>query len=260
MVDGVLLDIDGVLTVSWRPLPGAAETIQWLSEHGVEFRLLTNTSSKSRREIAALLDRAGMPITEDRILTAVTSAARYLAKHHRGARCLVVNQGDLGPDLNGVELADAASAEVVLLGGAGPDVGYAALNEVFRLAAGGIPVVALHRNARFQTADGPALDMGAFILGIEAAAGVEIPIVGKPAPAFFQAAEADLGISAGRVVMVGDDIGSDILGAQDVGMTGVLVRTGKFVPADLEGGGPAPDHVIEDVGHLPELLQFLQAP
>ena len=259
MAEGVLLDIDGVLTVSWRPLPGAGETVEWLGEHGIEFRLVTNTSSRTRREIAALLGRAGMPIDEGRILTAVTSAARYLAENHGGARCLVVNQGDLGTDLEGVELADAHSAEVVLLGGAGPDVGYAALNEVFTLAIDGVPVVALHRNARYQTAEGAALDMGAFIVGIEAAAGVEIPIVGKPAPAFFHAAAAALGTTAGRTIMVGDDIGSDVLGAQGVGMTGVLVRTGKFRPSDLEGDRAAPDHVIDDVGRLPELLQRLDA-
>lgn len=257
MADGLLLDIDGVLTVSWEALTGAVETIEWLTEQGIEFRLVTNTSSQSRREIAALLDRAGMPIDEDRILTAVTSAARYLVENHRGARCLVVNQGDLGGDLQGVELADARSAEVVLLGGAGPDIGYDALNAVFQLALDGVPTVALHRNARYQTAEGPALDMGAFIVGIEAAAGVDIPVVGKPAAAFFRAAAADLGIGTSHTVMVGDDVAADVLGAQRVGMTGVLVRTGKFLPADLEGDGPLPDHVIDDVGRLPELLQQL---
>lgn len=57
--------------------------------------------------------------------------------------------------------------------------------------------------------------------------------------------------------MVGDDIGSDVRGAQAVGMTGVLVRTGKFRPEDLDGDGPAPDHVIDDIGHLPDLLDAL---
>ncbi|HEX4220515.1 MAG TPA: HAD-IIA family hydrolase, partial [Acidimicrobiales bacterium] len=251
MPDQVLLDIDGVLTVSWDPLPGAVEAIRWLQAHNIEFRLVTNTSSKSRQRIAALLAAAGMPIEADRILTAVTSAARYLEEHHAGVGCLVVNEGDLGADLEGVAPADASSAGVVLLGGAGPSVGYPELDAVFKLAVGGVPIVALHRNVRYQTSEGPALDMGAFIVGIEAAAQVEVTVVGKPAPAFFQAAVADMGRTAAGTVMVGDDIDADVLGAQAVGMTGVLVRTGKFRQGDLDGAAERPDHVIDGIGDLP---------
>jgi len=257
MVDAVLLDIDGVLTVSWSPLDGAVETVRWLQDRGINFRLVTNSSSKSRREIAALLADAGMPIPEARILTAVTNAARYLARSHTGVPCLVVNEGEIGEDLEGIDPADLHSAGVVLLGGAGPSIGYNELNDVFRLALGGVPVVALHRNARYQTAEGPALDMGAFIVGIEAATGTEIPVVGKPAAAFFDGALADLGTEAAHAIMVGDDIGSDVLGAQNSGITGVLVRTGKFLPSDLEGAGPRPDHVIDGIGDLPALLEGL---
>jgi HAD superfamily hydrolase (TIGR01458 family) len=191
------------------------------------------------------------------ILTAASSAARYLATHHPGAGCLVVNEGALGDDLDPVEVVGPVGAGVVLLGGAGPSTGYAELDAVFKLAVEGVPVVALHRNVRYQTAEGPALDMGAFIVGLEAATGREIPIVGKPAPEFFRTALADLGLDPGDGIMVGDDIGADVRGAQAVGSTGVLVRTGKFRPSDLEGAGVAPDHVIDDIGHLPDLLGSL---
>jgi len=257
MVGGVLLDIDGVLTVSWEALPDAADTMAWLHDRGLAVRLVTNTSSKTRRQIARLLDQAGMAVDVGSILTAVTSAARYLGEHFSGARCLVVNEGDIAEDLDGVPLGDAGSAEVVLLGAAGPSTGYRQFDDVFKLAVDGVPVVALHRNTRYQTNRGPALDMGAFIVGLEAAAGVEIPVVGKPAEAFYHAAVEELGVDAGNAVMVGDDIGSDVLGAQAVGLTGVLVRTGKFRPSDLEDADGTPDHVIDGIGQLPELLQDL---
>ena len=146
------------------------------------------------------------------------------------------------------------SPNVVLLGGAGPSIGYGELDAVFKLAAYGVPIVALHRNTRFQTAEGPALDMGVFIVGIEAAAGIEIPVVGKPAPEFFRAALLEFGADTDEVMIVGDDIDSDVRGGQAVGITGVLVRTGKYRPNDLETDGPAPDHVIESIRQLPELL------
>lgn len=255
MTEGVLLDIDGVLTVSWEPLRGAIETIQWLQAGKIAFRLVTNTSSRTRREIAVLLARAGMEVDERQILTAVTSAAHHLTGSHPGVGCFVLNEGDLREDLEGVEIVDAPSAGVVLLGGAGPSVGYEDLNTVFRMAMEGVPIVALHRNLRYQTADGLALDMGAFIMGLEAAADSTVTVVGKPAPAFFSAALMDLGIDSRRSVMVGDDILSDVLGAQDAGISGVLVRTGKFRQSDLQGNAAGPDHVIDDIGQLPELLR-----
>ena len=257
MGDAVMLDIDGVLIVSWEPLPHALETVEWLRQRNIDIRLVTNTSSATRRQIARRLTRAGIRVGVDEVLTAVSSAARYLAHHHPGERCLVVNEGDLREDLEGVELAGPDTADVVLLGGAGPSVGYPELDAVFKLALDGVPVVALHRNTRFQTTDGPALDMGAFVIGLEAAAGIEITVVGKPAPAFFEGALADLGVGAPGTVMVGDDLVSDVLGAQAVGMTGVLVRTGKFRPADLDEAPGRPDRVIDDIGRLPELLEQL---
>jgi HAD superfamily hydrolase (TIGR01458 family) len=259
MARGILLDIDGVLTTAWRPLAGAVECVRWLQEHDVEFRLVTNTSSKPRRAMAADLAAGGMEVDARRILTAVTAAAHYLAEHHAGQDCYIVNEGDLSEDLVGVRAVGPESAGVVLLGGAGPSIGYPQLNDVFRLASDGVPVVALHRNTHYEADDGPVLDMGAFMAGIEAAAKVDIPVVGKPAAAFFEAALSDLGLAAGDALMVGDDIRSDVLGAQALGITGVLVRTGKFRPADLTGAEAAPDRVIDAIGDLPDLLERLAA-
>ncbi len=259
MARGVLLDVDGVLMTSERPLAGAAECVEWLQGHRVEFRLATNTSSRSRREIAAALARAGMSVDPACIHTAVTAAARYLDRHHRGRTCYIVNEGDLSEDLAGIRAGPPESAGVVLLGGAGPSTGFVELNHAFRLAVTGVPMVALHRNTHYETAEGPVLDMGAFIPGLEAAAGIDIPVVGKPAAAFFDAALADLGLVPGDTLMVGDDIRSDVLGAQGLGLVGVLVRTGKFRPSDLVDAPVVPDHVIGGIGELPGLLESLAA-
>src|SRR5271156_4924595 len=86
---GVLLDVDGVLMTSERPLAGAAGCIEWLQQNRIEFRLATNPSSKTRREIAAALARAGMSVDPERIHTAVTAAAHYLHQHHAGRDCYI---------------------------------------------------------------------------------------------------------------------------------------------------------------------------
>ena len=112
--------------------------------------------------------------------------ARYLPTRHPSPRCLVINEGSLKDDLTGVDIVGPDSPSVVLLGGAGASIGYGELDSVFKLALDGVPIVALHRNTRFQTAEVRPWTWARSIVGLEAAAGIEIPVVGKPAPEFFR--------------------------------------------------------------------------
>jgi HAD superfamily hydrolase (TIGR01458 family) len=168
----------------------------------------------------------------------------------------LLSDGDARADLEGVTLVEAGEpADVVVIGGACDAFTYATLNRVFSLLTEGASLIGMHRNLYWRTAEGLQLDGGAYIAALEEAAGTEATICGKPAPAFFEAALELLGVPAGRAAMVGDDVVNDVLGAQAVGMTGVLVRTGKFRPTDLERIDGAPDRVIDAFADLPSLLQ-----
>jgi HAD superfamily hydrolase (TIGR01458 family) len=256
-VRAVLIDIDGVLTVSWRPLPRTVEAMRRLRAAGLAVALVTNTTSRTRASIAATLAGHGYPVAPGDILTAPATAAAYLRRHHPGARCALLTSGDIADDLAGVDLADPADpgpVDVVLVGGAGPEFGYAALNAAFGHLQRGAHLVAMHRNWYWRTDEGLRLDAGAFLAGLEGAAGVEAQVVGKPAAAFFAAALAQVHAAAADTVMVGDDVDSDVLAAQRQGLTGVLVRTGKYLPAALEAAGGTPDHIVDSFADLPDLL------
>jgi HAD superfamily hydrolase (TIGR01458 family) len=252
-MDAVLIDIDGVLTVSWRPLPGAVDAIKRVRDAGLAIALLTNTTSRTRSAMASALADAGFPVAPQDIVTASAIAANYLAQHHPGARCLLLNSGDIGEDLTGVTLVDS-DPDVILIGGAGPEFSYAALNEVFAHVQRGARLIAMNRNPYWRTDAGLQLDTGAFLLGLEKAAHVEAEVVGKPARAFFDTALAGLGASHADAVMIGDDVEADVLAAQRCGITGVLVRTGKYRAEALDGASGVPDHVIDSIADLPALL------
>ncbi len=142
-----------------------------------------------------------------------------------------------------------------MIGGACDDFTYAALNHVFGLLNDGATLIGMHRNMYWRTAEGLQLDGGAYVAALEEATGTKATICGKPAPAYFEAAVETLGVRTERAAMVGDDVVNDVLGAQAIGMTGVLVRTGKFRPADLERDDGTPDHVIDSIADLPTLLR-----
>jgi HAD superfamily hydrolase (TIGR01458 family) len=245
-----------VLTISWRPLPGAVEAVTRLRDAGFAVALVTNTTSRTRAWMASTLSAAGFPVGIDDIFTAPAITAAYLARHHPGARCLLLNSGDIAEDLAGVTILadDEAQADVVILGGAGPEFSYAALNRVFGCLLDGARLVAMSRNLYWRTDSGLQLDTGAFLPGLERASGVEAVVTGKPAAAFFATALESLGADASATVMIGDDIEADVLAAQDYGITGVLVRTGKYRPETHHSAPGVPDQVIDSVADLPGLL------
>jgi len=255
-IGAVLLDIDGVLTVSWQPVPGAVSAVEWLRAARLPFALVTNTTSRSRDSMAAALVQAGFPVTAADILTAPVLSAAYLREHHPGARCLLLNSGDITADLSGVTLAGDGDTEVevVLIGGAGPEFSYQALNRAFGHLQAGARLVAMSRAMYWRTADGLQLDAGPYVAALEQATGTQAEVVGKPAGAFFAAALSRVGAAASDALMVGDDIDNDVLAAQRHGLTGVLVRTGKYQARTHAAAPAAPDYVLDSVAGLPDLL------
>jgi HAD superfamily hydrolase (TIGR01458 family) len=253
----ILLDIDGVLHVSGEPIPGAADAVRALRADGHRLRFVTNNTTRPRARLARELQAIGIQLDEDEVSTTPIAAGKLLA----GMRVLALTMASVREDLAAHVTLVEEDAEAVLLGGAdetaetGDVFAYESLNRAFVALREGARLVCLHKNRWWQTADGPLLDAGAFVAGLEYAAQVEAEIVGKPTAAYFEAALAELHSTPSEAVMVGDDVEADIGGAKQIGMRGVLVRTGKFRPAALEEADPQPDAVIGSIAELPAWIE-----
>jgi ribonucleotide monophosphatase NagD (HAD superfamily) len=93
------------------------------------------------------------------------------------------------------------------------------------------------------------------VAGLEYAAQVEAVVLGKPSAAYFAAALEALDADPKMTWMVGDDLDSDVAGANGVGLRTVLVRTGKFRPDAVERALTQPDGIVSSISHLPEWLE-----
>jgi HAD superfamily hydrolase (TIGR01458 family) len=253
----ILLDIDGVLHVSGEPIRGAPEAVSALREAGHPLRFVTNNTTRARARLAEELRSLGFDLDEEEIETTPLAAARMLA----GSRILALTMSAIRDDLTAhVELVDE-DADVVLLGGAdeteetGAVFAWERLNAALGELRGGARLVCLHRNRWWQTARGPLLDAGAFVAGLEYAAGVEAEVVGKPSRAYFEAALSALDARPEEATMVGDDVESDVVAAKELGLRGVLVRTGKFTEEALAAADPEPDAVLDSVAELPAWVE-----
>ena len=248
MIEGVLLDLGGVVYVGDEALPGAVEAVGRLREAGLGLRFLTNTTRTPRR---ALLDKVaglGLSVEESELFMPAIAARQTLEAQGLTPHLLI--HPALAEDFAGLPADPAAQGEAlaVVVGDAGEGFTYPALNAAFRALDEGAAFVALARNRSFQDSDRRlSLDAGAFVAALEYATGREALLLGKPAPAFFKAALDSLGCAPERAVMVGDDAESDVAGARAAGLQGLLVRSGKYRPGDEARIAPAPSAVVEDL-------------
>jgi HAD superfamily hydrolase (TIGR01458 family) len=143
----------------------------------------------------------------------------------------------------------------VVVGDLGRDFSYDILNNAFLALRKGARLIALQKNRFWRTEKGPALDVGPWVAALEYAAETEATVVGKPNPSYFETALEDMGLPASQVAMIGDDIQSDIMGAQAVGAKTILVKTGKYELDAEQELSTQPDWIVESIADLPELLR-----
>lgn len=252
----ILLDVDGVLHVSGEPIPGAADAVRRLRRRGHRLRFVTNTTIRSKAQLAEELHILEIEVDESELQTTADAAVAAL----KGRRVLALVMHALVGDLEGIELV-GEGADAVLLGGADdtPETNlvfsYMNLARAFAELELGADLYCLHKNRWWQTKRGPLLDSGAFIAGLEYAAETEAIVLGKPSHAYFDAACHALDAEPAMTWMVGDDLESDVVGAQGVGMRTVLVRTGKFRPDELEASRTKPDGIVSSIAQLPDWIE-----
>ena len=251
-VEGLLLDLSGVVYVEDEAVPGAGEALERLRGAGIPIRLVTNTTMRPKRSILERLERLGIEAESAELLTPATLAANRCAEAGYESVALIVLD-DLREDLEGVPEGDG-DADAVIVGDLGDRWDYGVLNAAFRQLMDGAELIALQRNRYWETAEGLSLDAGPFVAALEYATGREAEVVGKPSMSFFELALGDLGVSAERAAMVGDDVEADVGGALDAGLAGILVRTGKYREEAVRATGIEPTAIVDSVADVPALL------
>jgi HAD superfamily hydrolase (TIGR01458 family) len=243
--EGLLVDLDGTLYVGDEPVVGAREAIDRLKTSGLVLRYVTNTTRKPRREVCERLRALGFEVEEAEIFTPARAAAGLIGDRS----CFPLVDESLLEDLESVTLSEDRP-DYVLVGDLGEGFTYDRLNAAFRHLMDGAELLALQRNRYWRKEDGLSLDAGPFVAALEYASDKSATVIGKPEKSFFRLALEELGLGPHEVAMVGDDAEADVAGAQEAGLKGIQVKTGKYRP---ETAGE-PDLVVESFAGLPESL------
>ena len=259
----ILFDLDGVFYQSNQAIEGGAEMSSWVKENNIAHLFITNTSSRPRNSLVAKLANFGIQTDESHILTPAVATAKWLKEHPPEKNIAEKKIALFMPEATQIEFADFClwhedtdAVAAVIIGDLGEQWTFQLLNQAFRLLMQQPhPLfIALGMTRYWQASDGLRLDVAPFIVALEHATGIQAQVMGKPARAFYQSAIDILGSQPEKTIMVGDDIQSDIAGAQDAGMQGVLVKTGKYRPEDLQQG-IQPHAVLDSIRNLPDWWQ-----
>ncbi|MFA4877394.1 MAG: TIGR01458 family HAD-type hydrolase [Methanoregula sp.] len=254
-VKGFLIDLDGVLYVGDQAISGAKEAIEFLTREQYKFRFVSNTTRKCRATIARRLSLMGMDIPEKLLFTPPMAAIAYM-KNAKKERYFLITTGDVENDFDPTGMCTPSMRpDYVVVGDAGEKITYDSLNTAFRFLMDGADLIALEKDRYWMAPEGLSLSAGPMIAALEFASGKTAAVMGKPSPAFFGLALQDMGLLPGQVAMIGDDITTDIGGAKRAGMTGILVRTGKYHKNLVNSAAIKPDYIIDSIAQITEILQ-----
>lgn len=253
-VKGFLIDLDGVLYTGDTPVEGAHEALELLRKRHYRFRFVSNTTRKSRRTIVERMTKMGFFIQEEDIFSPPVAALAYMKNTGKKPCCLLVTK-DVERDFEaGGSFGEQNRIECVVIGDAGDRITYESLNTAFRHLMNGAELIALEKDRYWMSPDGLSLSAGPFVSALEFATGKSATVIGKPSKAFFNSALKDMSLQPDQVAMIGDDIITDIGGANEAGMKSILVRTGKYRQDTLTNSGITPTYIIESFAHLAEIL------
>lgn len=251
-VKGLLIDLDGVIYNDTQIIPGAAETIEHLQQKEIPFRFITNTTMKSRKTLQKKLSGFGIEVPENNIFSAAFAAAQFIRNQGK-TKCHLLIAEDAQQEYFDLELK-SDKPDYVVVGDLGEHITFDKLNNAFQKLFEGAELIALQKNRFWLSDKGYTLDAGAFVALLEYAANKESILIGKPSKAFYDTVLKDLNCNTDEVLMIGDDIESDIKGAQTIGIKGILVQTGKFMPRDLEREDVTPWKTIGSIENLKDIV------
>ena len=251
-VHAVLIDLDGTIFVGDRLVPGAADSIENLRRGNIPMRFGTNISRMPRTAFVKHLSEMGLEVELEEVLTAPLAAASWLER--KGLWNLALRVGTETHSDFAHFTINETSPQAVVIGDMGSDWDFNMLNTAFQQIMDGAVFVALHRNPHWDTGDGLAMDAGAFVTALEYATKKEAMTLGKPSRAFFMAAAESMGVELFNMAVIGDDMKTDIAGANACDAASVLVKTGKFTEDDLYSRNPKPDLILDSVASLPNAL------
>ena len=247
-IQGLILDLDGTVYRGEHAVEGAPEFLRRLRDEGMPFVFATNRANRSPETIAHLLRGYGLDCSPDDVVTAATATADSLRPV---GTVFVIGEQALRQAMAeaGFEESDENPDYVVV--GLDRDLTYQKLNTAVRSVLAGSKLVATNPDLIINAGDGLFdIGNGSIVAAITTATGCEPLVIGKPHAPLLEAALAKLNMEREGVLVVGDNLATDIAGGGRAGFPTAVIFTGVSEPADVARSKVRPDFQVRDYEEL----------
>nr|WP_113705081.1 HAD-IIA family hydrolase [Nonomuraea lactucae] len=253
-IDYWLSDMDGVIVHEGRPVPGADTFIKRLSESGKPFRVLTNNSIYTPRDLSVRLHAAGLHVPPESIWTSALATAGFLDDQRPGGSAYVIGEAGLTTALHevGYVLTDLDPDYVVL--GETRTYSFTQITRAIRLVENGARFIATNPDPIGPSTEGSLPACGAVAAMITKATGVDPYFVGKPNPRMMRSALNAIDGHSETTAMIGDRMDTDVVCGMEAGLYTILVLTGVTQPHQIERFPYRPSLVVDSVADLVDLI------
>ncbi len=250
---GVILDFEGTILNNGSELPGAVEMLGYLMNQEIPFRIITNTISKSLRELSNKTLEYGLDIPEDFFINPLVPLVRFL-RERKTESFFLVGPEIIKNSLNINSTYESIPEYVILCDFENIDCDYELLNKIFGYLMEGSKLLTMSNSPYYISKKGIRLDTGSFTSMFESLTGNQAILFGKPSEMMYKEASNQMRVTSSQIIAIGDDVLTDIKGANDFGAYSVLVKTGKYKIDDETR--VEPNQVISN---LTELIQILES-
>ncbi|MCS7458949.1 TIGR01457 family HAD-type hydrolase [Paenibacillus doosanensis] len=256
---GFLLDLDGTLYHGDRPIPGAAEFIQWLKKQRYPYLYVTNNSSRTPEQVAEHLGKVGIEAEPEEVLTTSQAAAMYMKEQGTGSKVYMIGETGLERAMleAGFSIVTEGPVDFVVQG-IDRSFNYEKLAQAVSLIRAGAGFVLTNPDHLLPWNHELRPGAGSIGAAIERASQTEPVVIGKPSPIIMNYAIRKLGLPAEQIWVVGDNLRTDIRGGVAAHCRTALVLTGLITRATLEqeqlGAGVQPELVCDSLAELADKL------
>ncbi len=250
-----ILDLDGVLYLLHKPVPGGGEFVKFLRDNHYQIAFLSNNTFLTRDEYVAKLRNMGIEAFPEEMVTSAFTVAKYLSENHPGARVYVIGEEGLKKELKdcGLRLVSRGKVDFVVVG-MDRKFHFRKMSRALSALQEGAEFIGTNPDPTYPTDNGLLPGAGSIIAGIEVAAGKKARIFGKPSPLILDFLLEMRGFAREETVIVGDRLDTDIALGKRCGVFSVLVLTGIASLEDARNSPVKPDLVVKDLLALREVL------
>ena len=220
----VILDLDGVIWLADKAIPGSPEAVGRLRAAGHRVLFLTNNSNPTVADLVRKLGAMGMPVEPQEIATSSQAAALLVEPGQTALVCGGKGVEEALAERGATPVYEGEADAVVV--GFHKEFDYRRLTTAFRAVLGGARLVGTNDDPTYPTPDGPVPGGGALLAAVAAAATATPTVAGKPHPPMADLVRARLGDDLRDTVLVGDRPSTDGLMAARLGVPFVLVHSG----------------------------------